>query len=261
MQPALFGAAAAEVAAIAVASPQAHPLHGHVNAYAVNTGERLVLIDAGAPASFMPSVGRLPANLRAAGIAPAQVDTVLLTHLHIDHIGALLDDAGQPAFANAELVLAEAEFAFWSDPALLANAPEGFRPLVAAAQRVLAAHAGRIRRFARDGEVVRGIAAVALPGHTPGHSGYRIADGAGSLLVWGDIVHAPAVQFARPGISIAFDTDQDAARATRLRAFDRVVAERVPVAGMHLPFPGVGHIERRAEGFGFTPAWWSHELG
>jgi glyoxylase-like metal-dependent hydrolase (beta-lactamase superfamily II) len=261
MTPELFGAQAGDVAALVAATPQPNALRGHVNAYAVNTGERLVLIDTGGPASFVPTLGGFTASFRTAGFAPAQVDTILLTHLHVDHIGGLLDAGGRAAFPNAELVLAEAEHAFWSSPALLAGAPAGFRPLVEAAQAVLAAYAGRIRRFAGEADVVRGIAAVSLPGHTPGHTGFRIADGRAALLIWGDVVHAPAVQFAQPRITIAFDTDQAAARATRLGVLDRVVTERVAIAGMHLPFPGFGHVERRGEGFAFTPAWWSHDLG
>lgn len=261
LTPDLFGAEAGDVAALVAASPRPNALRGHVNAYAVNTGERLVLIDTGGPARFVPTLGGFTANLRAAGFTPDQVDTVLLTHLHVDHIGGLLDAGGRAAFPNAELVLAEAEHAFWSSPALLAGAPAGFRPLVEAAQAVLAAYAGRIRRFGPTAELVRGITAVPLPGHTPGHSGFRIADGRAALLIWGDVVHAPAVQFAQPRIAIAFDTDQAAARTTRLGVLDRVVAERVAVAGMHLPFPGFGHVERRGEGFAFTPAWCSHDLG
>lgn len=232
-----------------------------VNTYLVNTGERLVLIDAGAPAGFAPTLGKLPANLRAAGIEPSAVDVVLLTHLHADHVGALTSGGGM-AFPNAELVVAEPEYTFWMDESALARAPAEMKPFFETAQAAVKpyASANRVRRVSASAEVVPGIRAEAAPGHTPGHTMFRITSGSDALLVWGDIVHTPALQFARPEWAIGFDTDQAGAIETRRRVFDQAAADRTLVAGMHIPFPGIGHVARERQGYRFVPSFWSPQL-
>ena len=116
-------------------------------------------------------------------------------------------------------------------------------------------YADRIRRVG-SGEAVPGLTLEAAPGHTPGHSMVRVASGPSQLLVWGDIVHAAALQFQQPDWSIAFDTDPNQAAASRKRVFDQAAADRLLVAGMHLPFPGVGHVTRRGDGYGYVPQSW-----
>jgi glyoxylase-like metal-dependent hydrolase (beta-lactamase superfamily II) len=232
-----------------------------VNTYIVNTGERLVLIDAGAPAGFAPTLGKLPANLRAAGIEPSMIDVVLLTHLHADHVGALTSSGGM-AFLNAELVVAEPEYAFWMDEGALSRAPAEMKPFFETAQAAVKpyASANRVRRIGAGTAVVPGIRAEAAPGHTPGHTMFRITSGSETLLVWGDIVHTPALQFARPEWTIGFDTDQTKAIETRRRVFDQAAADRTLVAGMHIPFPGLGYVAREGQGYGFVPSFWSPQL-
>lgn len=224
-----------------------------INTFAVHTGGRLALIDTGAGPA-LPTSGRLPANLAAAGHDPAEVDTVLLTHLHIDHALGLLDATGGRAFPNAELWVDEVELAFWQDDAAEAAAPERMKQAFATARRSIAPYLDRLHTF-RDGEeVFPGVAATALPGHTPGHSGFRL-DG---LLIWGDVTHVPEVQLARPEVGIAFDADPAQAIATRKRVLDMAATDRLRIAGMHLHFPGIGHIERRGAGYALVPeSWWT----
>lgn len=241
------------------AAPSLAPGRSAVNAYLVNDGSRLVLIDAGTGAGIADTLDRLPANLNAAGVRPEQVDAVVATHLHVDHIGGMVGADGTPRFPNAELVANPADIAFWSDPGIAARAPAEAQPFFAAARRVLEAYRTRTRAVAAN-EAFPGISAVPLPGHTPGHTGWLLADGNASLLVWGDIIHVPALQFARPAWSVAFDVDQAAAAATRAQVLDRVSRDRQLVAGMHLDFPGVGYVERRGDAYGFAPLAWPYAL-
>lgn len=227
----------------------AGPVVTPVNAFALNDGQRLILVDAGT-GTLMPGLGGLPGALAAAGLAPAQVDAVLLTHLHPDHAGGLLTAQGGPLFPNAEILVQAEEAAFWTDAGMAARAGADAQPFFQAAQAALAAYGNRVRRFAANAEVAPGIRATALPGHTPGHTGFMIE---GGLWLWADTVHVAAFQFPRPEATIAFDTDRAAAAAARGRAFDQAATERLLVGGAHLPFPGFGHVERDG-GYIFRPA-------
>lgn len=243
------------------AFPKAAAIPTSVNAYLVNTGDKLVLIDTGTANAFGPILGHLAANLRAAGIDPAQVDAVLLTHLHPDHEGGLLTD-GAIAFPNAQVFVAEAERKFWFDDGILAQAPEGAKGSFAMARAALAPYekAGRVTLFGTDSEVIPGIASVSAPGHTPGHTMFRIGSGTDTLLVWGDVIATVALQFPHPDWGMAFDTDQKQAAETRRRVLDMVSANRERVAGAHVAFPGLGHVEKRGEGYAFQPGFWDTTL-
>jgi len=239
------------------------PTRVAVNAFLVQTAGRTVLIDTGSATGMGPSMGRLPAALAAAGVSPASIDAVAMTHLHPDHVNGLMAPGGGAAFPNAELVLHAAEHAFWTDDGARSRAPADVQPLFIAARVGIAPYAKRTRQLSRaDEEVVPGLMAVPLPGHTPGHTGYRVASSGKDLLVWGDIVHVPPLQFARPGWSIAFDVDMDAAAATRLRTLDMARADRSLIAGMHLDFPAFGHVQGGSEAasYRFVPLPWQAAL-
>lgn len=225
-----------------------------VNAYLINTGRNLVLVDAGAAKLFGPSLGFVLQNMKAAGYEPAQVDTVVVTHLHGDHMGGLNDAAGKPLFAKAKVLVAQTDADFWLSEKVAEAAPEKYRPFFKMARDTAAPYiaAGQWQTFGADAELVPGIRSVKANGHTPGHTAYEVESDGQKLLIWGDVVHAHAVQFARPGVSIEFDTDRRQAVATRKSLMKAMAKSKSLVAGMHLPFPGIGHV--RAEGKG-SYAW------
>jgi len=225
-----------------------------VNAYLINTGEHLVLVDAGAAKLFGPNLGHVLANMKAAGYDPAQVDTVVVTHLHGDHIGGLNDGEGKPLFPQATIWVSQADHDYWLSEKTAAAAPEKARLFFKMAHDAAAPYLaiGHWKTCADGTVLVPGIKAVKAPGHTPGHTAYAVESAGQKLLIWGDLVHAHAVQFARPEVSIEFDVDQKQAIATRKAIMQDMAASRSLVAGMHLPFPGIGHV--RAEGKG-SYAW------
>lgn len=234
---------------------QADKIPTALNTYVVNVNGKMVLIDAGHTSTAAPTAGKLHEHLKLAGIDATKIDAILLTHMHPDHIGAL-STAGKANFPNAELFVAEAEYKFWHDDGILTNAPEGMKPLFAAARAALAPYAAakKLTQFVAGKEVVPGITSIAAFGHTPGHTMYRIGSGKESLLVWGDIVHTPAIQFAHPEWGIAFDADKPLAIETRKKVFDMAAADGQIIAGMHIPFTGVGKVVKDAYtgGYGFV---------
>lgn len=226
-----------------------------VNAYLINTGSQLVLVDAGAAQCFGPTLGVIQSNLRAAGYQPEQIDTVLLTHLHPDHACGLLNAAGGRAFANATVHVPQAEADYWLNADVAAKAPEASRGMFSMARAAVAPYlaAERLKLYDGQGPDIAGVTSVASHGHTPGHSGYLFSSGSSRLLVWGDIVHSHAVQFARPEVAIEFDVDNAQAIATRQKTFAEAALDRLWIAGAHLPFPGLGHVRVEGEGYAWVP--------
>ncbi|MCK9986930.1 MAG: hypothetical protein AzoDbin1_03402 [Azoarcus sp.] len=225
-----------------------------VNAYLINTGGNLILVDAGAAKLFGPTLGFVVDNLRAAGYDPAQVDTIILTHMHPDHIGGLGDPAAPPVFPNANVYVSVLDNDFWLSQQAAAAAKPEMQDFFRMARDVAAPYQarGKWRTFADGTEIASGVRAVKAYGHTPGHSAISVESSGQKLLIWGDIVHSHAVQFALPGVSIEFDFDQNQAIATRRSLMYSLAASKTLVAGMHLPFPGIGHV--RADGKGVY-AW------
>ena len=221
-----------------------------VNAYLINTGEHLVLIDAGAGGLFGPNLGFVAKNMEASGYRPDQVDTVILTHMHRDHIGGLNDEDDKPFYPKGTVWVAQKESGYWLSGTHEAAAPEGRRHGFEAAREASAPYRAdkRWQTFTEGTVIVPGIRAVAANGHTPGHTAFAIESEGKKLLIWGDIVHAHAVQFTRPEVSIDFDFDQQQAVATRKALLAEGAKTGELVAGMHLPFPGIGRV--RAEGDG-----------
>jgi glyoxylase-like metal-dependent hydrolase (beta-lactamase superfamily II) len=230
-----------------------------VNEWLVNTGDKLVLVDTGTSNVFAPTLGRMASNLAAAGVDPATVDLVFLTHMHPDHVAGLLTTDKKIAFANAMVHVNEADYQFWTSTELAAKAPDDFKPFFDIARNAIKpyADAGKVTMLKDGAEVLPGISAVLAPGHTVGHTMVRLSSQGNDLLIWADIVHNAALQFPEPDRALAFDTDIPTAIATRHRVFDMVVADRLMIAGAHLPFPGLGHVAKASAGYAYLPTPWS----
>lgn len=230
---------------------------GGVAAFLIETSERTHLIDAGTGPVMGPTLGQFGDNLASLGVEPGRIDMVLATHLHPDHIGGLMGPSGTP-FVNAELVVHEADLAFWTDDGIKANFSANFQPFFDLAKGVSGAFNDRLRLVNAEVEVAPGITVVPLVGHTPGHVGYRIESRGKSVLMWGDVVHAAPIQLARPEVGLAFDVDPTAAAQTRARMLDMAATEELAIIGSHMPFPGFGHIERESAGYSFAHSHWDY---
>lgn len=216
----------------------------------VNTGEALVLFDTGNVAERRPAAGNLVAVLEAAGYAPDQIDVVVITHMHGDHVGGLMSE-GTPTYPNARYVTGEVEYDFWSSEDRLSGPTEGGARLVQANVVPLAEKT----TFVKDeGEVVPGIRGLPAYGHTPGHMVYHIESDGRRLLLWADTANHYVASVQRPEWHVRFDIDKDAAVATRKRVFDMAASERLPVTGYHMPFPAVGFIDASGGGYRWVPA-------
>lgn len=220
----------------------------------------VIAFDTGTGVGMNPTSGLLHANLRAAGIEPAQVSLVCVSHFHPDHINGLLGEADAPVFANAELRVPAAEWGWWTDEGNAARTPEGQRANFANTRRRFARYEGKVRPFEDGAELAPGVRAVAGAGHTPGHSCFHVADGGAQLLVLGDLANRPELFLRHPGWHAVFDIDGAAAEASRRRVLDRAATDRIRVAGYHFPFPANGHVARAGEGYRFVPAEWSSTL-
>lgn len=229
-----------------------------VNAYLINAGGKLILVDAGAAKAFGPTLGFVGEQLRAAGYAPEQVDVVLLTHLHADHVAGVLTPDGKPLFPNAEIHVAQTEADFWLSDENAAKAPKDFKPFFELARKSVAPYqaAGKFKTFSGEADF-GGIKAVPSNGHTPGHTSYLVESKGQRLLILGDAVHSHAVQFAHPEVAIEFDADKKAAIAARKQLFAWAAKDKLLVSGMHLPFPGLGHVRAEGKGFAWVPVEYS----
>lgn len=229
-----------------------------VNAFVIETGTNTILVDAGGGSTTVYSMGRLPANLSAAGFDPSDFDTVLLTHIHPDHSSGLMDESGQPLFPRAEIIIHKDDFDFWSDEERRGRSAAAV-PYTGSADALLSSHRGRFR-VVEGGEVAPGITQLPLPGHTPGHSGYQLDSAGQTLVMWGDTVHVPELQIPVPGITSEFDVDERLAAENRRKIFNHVASERLLVTGGHLHLPGFAHLVKEGEGFRLVPEAWRVEL-
>lgn len=219
----------------------------HIFGYLIRGCGRTILVDSGTGGANNIG-GQLQTNLQACGVMPDEVDTVLLTHAHPDHIGGLLDEEGEAMYPRAHLYLHPDELEYWLDDNLMAQANERQQRNFERARRTLSAYQPRLHLL-DESPIVEGIRAVPLPGHTPGHTGFRIDSRQSSLIIWGDIVHFPFIQTARPDVTIAFDIDPAQAQASRKRILAQIAEEGTLVAGMH--FAGTGFAQVYPVGSGY----------
>jgi glyoxylase-like metal-dependent hydrolase (beta-lactamase superfamily II) len=237
-----------------------HLLDAADTGFLVNTGNQLILVDAGAGSWFGGGAfGRLAGNLRSAGYTPEEVDLVLVTHLHSDHVGGLTTQDGVRVFPNAEVYVAQAESDFWLSPENAAKAPKDIQPFFQSAQAIAAPYikAGKWHTFTASESIVDGLQLIPLPGHTPGHTGYEFSSKGQKILFWGDTVHAQRVQLQHPDVTVIFDIDPAAASATRNQLLSKLVNEDVVIAAPHLLFPGVGRLHKAASGYSWAPVAFS----
>lgn len=226
-----------------------------LNTWLINTGDKLILVDTGGGPSFAPTVGRLPKHLAAAGVDPAMVDAVIITHMHPDHIPGLIDAGGHAMFPKATVHVQGDDYAFWSSDEMRSKTPEQFRVFFDMARAAIKPYmdAGKVQ-MAKDGtEYAPGVVAAALPGHTPGHQMVRVSSSGEDFLIFGDIVHCAALQFPDPDRSVAFDIDPPRALAARKKVLDMVATDRILFSGGHMPFPALGHAVRSGSGYTYVP--------
>src|SRR5882672_7254450 len=225
--------------------------------FLVNTGKQLILVDVGAGTWWGGGAfGRLAGSLRSAGYTPEEVNIVLVTHLHSDHVGGLTAQDGKRVFPNADVYVAKAESEFWLSPEIAANAPKDAQPFFQSAQAIAAPYikAGRWHTFSGSEPIVDGMELVPLSGHTPGHTGYEFSSKGRKVLFWGDIVHALRVQLQRPEVTAMFDIDQTAAAATRQQFLPKLASEDVLIAVPHSSFfPPLGRLRKEGNGYSWVP--------
>jgi glyoxylase-like metal-dependent hydrolase (beta-lactamase superfamily II) len=222
--------------------------HGlSVNAYLVNTGSKLVLIDAGSGGNAGPSLGALLTNLKASGYQPEQVDEIYITHMHFDHVGGL-SIGGKAAFPNAIVRADKREADFWLGQLNFKVAVEALQPYV---------ESGHVKWFDGGVDLVPGIKALPRRGHTPGHTSYLVESKGQRLLLWGDLMHVAAIQFAHPEVTIRSDNDSPAAAAERKQVFLEAAKEGYLIGGSHISFPGLGRLRADGQGFRWLPLHYS----
>ncbi|MVT43429.1 MBL fold metallo-hydrolase [Chitinophaga oryziterrae] len=233
---------------------QAPVIEASVNAYLIKTAGKLILVDAGTAELYGPALGYLPANLIKAGYKPEQIDVILITHIHTDHTGGLMN-GDKMVFPNAILYVSKKEADYWLSEENYANSPARLKKYFDEARLKMTPYvkAGKVKSFDYGAELFPGILPVASPGHTPGHTFYQVSSKGEKIMFWGDIMHAAPIQFVNPDVTIAFDIDPQAAAAMRKKAFQEAAKEKYWVAGDHLSFPGIGHIRKTGQGYTWYP--------
>jgi glyoxylase-like metal-dependent hydrolase (beta-lactamase superfamily II) len=220
----------------------------------VNDGRRLTLIDTGNGNSGAPTSGRWMDNFRAAGFAPEQVDTIVISHFHGDHINGLRLKEGGAVFPNAEVHVPAPEWAFWMSDERMNAAPDAMKGAFANVRRVFSPIAANVKQYAPGTEVVTGINSIAAHGHTPGHCAFAVG---GKLLAMSDTTNHPALFVRQPGWQAIFDMDGGVAEVSRRRMLDMAIADKMQVAFYHAPFPATGTIQKDGAGYRLVPVAWS----
>ncbi len=230
-----------------------------ITAFVVKLNGKLVLCDAGGgnqiqafnPNSVFVS-GKMIANMKAAGIDPKAIETILISHFHPDHIFGLLEkQTNAPVFPNAEIIVPAAEFKWWTDPSLIDRLPEGRRPLAQRIQSVIP-HWKNVLPVEGEDEVVPGIYFVSVPGHTPGHTAFHLTSGNAQLMISNDAAYVPALCVNHPGWHGAFDQNGEMAETSRRKLLDRVVADQMMICGSHFPWPGLAKITKDGGSYALT---------
>ncbi|MGL5940742.1 MAG: MBL fold metallo-hydrolase [Waterburya sp.] len=235
----------------------------YVNALYIDTGEHKVLIDSGAGQLFGNTAGYLAQNLKSAGIEPENIDTVLITHAHGDHIGGLISADGTLTYPNAEYYISQPEWDFWTDPQVsLPNSlldEKTKQSLIKGAKQMLSVIKNKTKFFEFDAEIVPGIVALDTSGHTPGQVSYLITSGEEKLIATGDIFYSDPLNLQHPDWEVAFDTDSEKGLAARNKFLEEASESRVEWLVPHMPFPGLGHVSVDGDRYGWQSSWWKFD--
>ena len=216
-------------------------------------GERHVMVDSGSGAQWQPTAGQLHANMKAAGIDPARIGTILISHFHPDHIFGLMEKGNdEPVFPNAEIIVSSAEYAWWTEPGRVDKLPQARQALGKRINKVFP-HWANFTLIAGEKEIVPGIHLLNAPGHTAGHSVFLVSSGGQQLMVSNDMAYVPALLAPHPEWQGAYDQDGPLAVATRRRLIDRVIADKMLVCGAHFPFPGAGSFVKDGAAYAYLP--------
>jgi glyoxylase-like metal-dependent hydrolase (beta-lactamase superfamily II) len=235
------------------------PVETSVNAFVVNTGTKLVMIDSGAGSLFGPTLGKTVASLKAAGYKPEQIDEIYITHMHADHVGGVAAN-GKALFPNATIRAGKAEGEFWLTQANMDKAPDQMKDFFKGAMASMKPYAKKYKPIEGDNvELVPGIHALAAAGHTPGHTIYEIESKGEKMVFCGDLMHVAAVQFADPSVTIQFDSDSKAAAPQRQKLYADAAAKGYYVAFTHVSFPGIGHVRKEGSGYEWIPVNYSNK--
>lgn len=236
------------------ADHQGEPVELSINAYLINTGAHLVLVDTGARELFGPSSGLLVSNLMAAAYRADQIDTILLTHIHGDHSGGLSSD-GKRQFPNATVYVDSQDVAYWLSKKQELKAPASARKTFEQSQTTVNPYveANRLVEIKPGSELVTGITARSAPGHTPGHTAYLVESRGHKLLLWGDTIHSSEVQFSHPQVTVQYDVNPDEATQTRRQLLDFAAKNAVLVGSAHISFPGFGHVRKMGDSYRWIP--------
>ncbi|GGY73900.1 MBL fold metallo-hydrolase [Cellvibrio zantedeschiae] len=230
------------------------PVETSVNAYLINTGSKLVLIDTGAGGLFGPTLGKLIANLKASGYQPEQIDDIFITHMHGDHVGGLATK-GAINFPKATVHADQRESVYWLSAANMEKAPADKKGMYQGAMDSLNPYlaAKKVDLFKGSSELVPGVKSYSTYGHTEGHTVYVVESEGQKLLLIGDLIHVAAVQLDNPEVTIAFDTDQKEAAKMREKVFTEAAQQGALVGASHIQFPGLGHLKKSGKSYQWVP--------
>jgi glyoxylase-like metal-dependent hydrolase (beta-lactamase superfamily II) len=218
----------------------------------IKSGGKVILCDSGTGGQVVPTAGKFMERFKAAGFDPAKVDTILISHCHPDHIfGLMAKDTNAPMFPNAQILVSDVEYKFWTDPAVIDKLPEKRKPLAKRIQAVFPTWKN-IELVEGEKEVAPGIGFVMAPGHTPGHRAFLLASGKEQHMFSNDTMYVPALNVAHPEWHGSYDQDAAKAEDTRRKLMDRIIADSIGVSGYHFPFPGYGKLARDGAGYVLT---------
>ena len=221
------------------------------NACVIQNGKQNLLVDTGCGSLFGPTCGFILDALDELGLAPDDITDIFITHLHPDHIGGCIDEDGSAVFKNANFKILEEEYSFWTSKEFGSDEING-RDWSSLAKNVVSTYDAQLEVLTRNKDIISGVSTVPLPGHTPGHAGFRVDDGNQSMFHMGDILHVPNLQLKDPNISTLFDVDPESALNSRKYALDMASSENLLCTSGHMVEPKFIHLEKRGSSYIIT---------